>query len=519
MTRVPTGDWGLDLVLGGGLPLLARQGEAEPSTSILLRGGPGAGKTILAMQLALAVARHMRSDVAYACVELLPRELQAQHEGLLGAQGKGIVQVPPWTRGAANSPSPSRVFAAVLDTGAAEMPVDDSSSLEDLRSPERLGAGLDDLLSKATEAAGRKPRVLVVDSLSDGYGLGSSAPRLLADQLVKFAADEGLVLVLLEEMAREVASPWSFATDLVLVLSYPEVGAHERRIAVVKSRLGRAAEGIHRSAILQGVGMRVFPNLAAYDFGEPAVEDELPVVWGVRPPQPWNLPVAKQPDDLPDFRDCLTVVFGPDTGRVLSLARRLGTQGADGTDYPGSDIWVIPGGGRLEAVTDRPIDEVIPVSPVLTPERLAAAVTVEVLRAAKSSTERNLGLRRILAGDVSAFGTSNEAGDLARALVVAAGTVRRRALRTAIILYQTAPPVRSAREPGYVYMPQARGPMPTHHPDFEPVGVPPQVAAWADMVVDLSWKAGQQQGWHVHVTDQRTGRSWGPLAILPETRS
>ena len=69
---------GLDLVLGGGLRLLERLPQAGVSGSLLLRGTPGAGKSLLGMQIAVAVADALGGDVACGCVEILPVELDAQ---------------------------------------------------------------------------------------------------------------------------------------------------------------------------------------------------------------------------------------------------------------------------------------------------------------------------------------------------------------------------------------------------------------------------------------------------------
>ncbi len=76
-----TGITGLDLVLGGGLRFVERVAGAGESTTVLVRGAAGTGKTLLAMHLAAAVAKALSADVAVACVELLPLELQTQLAG------------------------------------------------------------------------------------------------------------------------------------------------------------------------------------------------------------------------------------------------------------------------------------------------------------------------------------------------------------------------------------------------------------------------------------------------------
>ena len=58
---------GLDLILGGGVRLLCRVPEAEASASLLVRGGPGTGKSVLGLQLALTLADSLGGDVACGC--------------------------------------------------------------------------------------------------------------------------------------------------------------------------------------------------------------------------------------------------------------------------------------------------------------------------------------------------------------------------------------------------------------------------------------------------------------------
>ena len=61
----------------GGWCLVERLPGKESAT-VLLRGGPGTGKTLLAVDVALALAGAPTGDVLVACVELLPSEFVAQ---------------------------------------------------------------------------------------------------------------------------------------------------------------------------------------------------------------------------------------------------------------------------------------------------------------------------------------------------------------------------------------------------------------------------------------------------------
>src|SRR5262249_47418264 len=126
-------------------------------------------------------------------------------------------------------------------------------------------------LLDAIREVGGEPHVLVIDSLSDGYNLGASAPRALADDLCKMAAQRGMILILLEETTEKRPSVWSFATDVALHLGPAEEmpapgasGSFERQLIVTKNRLGPSESSVHRFAIMPKFGIRVFPHPRAY---------------------------------------------------------------------------------------------------------------------------------------------------------------------------------------------------------------------------------------------------------------
>ena len=76
---------------------------------------------------------------------------------------------------------------------------------------------------RITAEARLAPRVVVIDSLAEGYGLGTTVSRRLADALAKFAADEGVILILVEEVLGHVARPGEYpirtGTTLLQALS------------------------------------------------------------------------------------------------------------------------------------------------------------------------------------------------------------------------------------------------------------------------------------------------------------
>jgi KaiC/GvpD/RAD55 family RecA-like ATPase len=225
LRTVPTGDLGLDVLLGGGWRLVKRLGDAE-STTVVVRGGSGAGKTLLGIHVALELARALGGDVVVGCVEILPTEYIAQLQSARPSLPAERIALLPKAASTADGP---RVYVGLMLDLDPEQP-DLNASLATLR--------------EATATAGGKPVVFLVDSLIEGYGIGSSAPRIAVDDCMKFAAKHGVGLVLCEEIVSDAPSPWVFAADTVL-----QVGVESRErgrwIEVKKHRFGPSATGRH----------------------------------------------------------------------------------------------------------------------------------------------------------------------------------------------------------------------------------------------------------------------------------
>jgi hypothetical protein len=119
-----------------------------------------------------------------------------------------------------------------------------------------LVTALEQLDARVREAGGN-PTAFIVDSLIDGYGIGSTIERIVADDVLRFAANYGYALVLCEEIVSDAPSPWVFAADTVL-----QVGVESRErgrwIEVKKHRFGPSATGRHE---LELVGLRGQPRV------------------------------------------------------------------------------------------------------------------------------------------------------------------------------------------------------------------------------------------------------------------
>lgn len=302
---------GLDLVLAGGLPAVRKLDDQRESTAVLVRGAAGAGKTLFASHLALSEASRRRGDVVYCCVELLPTELEAQLANLtFGPEGFVARVIHPGAE-APRAEGP-RVMASVIDVPAEGEP-DFGGELE--RSLE------------AARGAGLEPRVLVIDSLSEGYRLGGSVSRPLADAVSKFVAEAGLVLVLIEEVVHEQDSLWTFVTDVVFELAHhgtPGTSSAEyRSLLVRKSRFGPSHVGPHGFTIRRSGGIEIYPRLGNYLAD--SVRPQIPRDVGNRQLVRWNLGGPEEgadPLQLPAPKE-VVLVTGDNAAEVWIAAARL----------------------------------------------------------------------------------------------------------------------------------------------------------------------------------------------------
>jgi hypothetical protein len=271
---VPTGDLGLDVLTGGGWRLVKRFEERE-SACVVVRGGPGAGKSTLGIHVALELANALGGDVAVGCVEILPTEYVAQLQSTRPSlEAARVVQLPAPPAPLAEGTGP-RVFIGLM------------TELDPAR-PD-LAANLA-ALGAAVEAAGGKPTVFIVDSLIEGYGIGSTINRIDADATIKFAVQGGYALVLCEETVSDAPSPWVFAADSVLQLG---VDSRERGrwIEVRKHRFGPSATGRHELDLVGQTHPEVFPAprawlsnemgkiLRAHNWPTPEQNESLALAW------------------------------------------------------------------------------------------------------------------------------------------------------------------------------------------------------------------------------------------------
>ncbi len=247
-------DRGLDLVLGGGLRRVRRT-VTHDATVLLVRGAAGTGKTLVGFHAACALAEAYQGSIAYACIELLPTELEAQIQAWRSDLPGVRVRHP-------GSGPRGEVPASEIVVEASLFDVEED--------PMTLGDRIERFVDRLRRE-GHPPGVLVIDSLIDGYGIGSSASREFVDAVCKLAARWGIGLVLLEECAPGSLSPWVFAVDTVIELGLASEdgpvsrsSSLARYLTVLKHRFGPSDAGPHRFTLTPGVPLRVYPRPGAW---------------------------------------------------------------------------------------------------------------------------------------------------------------------------------------------------------------------------------------------------------------
>lgn len=491
---------GLDLALGGGIWAVRRLPDKDASATLLLRGPPGSGKTAFGTQLAAALAFALQGDVAYGCVELLPIELQAQYANLQTSGARAKVLIPPFQKDEPAGRKGGRIFAGLLDLGASG------------QEQTRLGPAIHALLNEVSRAGGR-PRVLVIDSLSEGYGLGGSAPRPLADALSKLAAEQGLILVLLEEAVDSRPSTWSFTSDVVLELaSGEEDGApalsapFERRVTVTKNRFGPSDAGPHRFEFLPS-GLRLFPRPTAYLapwaerlLGLDAPREEME-------PQSWAVAEEVRPPDWPDIRECVIAVHGPEAHIVHQVSSLLGSETAEGEPYPGHVLFIDflhqVNRHREGEIYDKGTWVIGAGNPYLSGHRLLAMVRNGIGRLRRDKAP----IEKVVIGDLRSLRSFWNPEGLRRAIAVITTLLRR--ARVPVVLFETTAPRQVAQgdEPhlqGY----SGSQILETSQPE-------PHAVDFADIVVELiPLRFSTAFAPLARITDVRTGRQheWNPFA-------
>ena len=502
MNTTPSGISGLDLVLGGGFRLLTRYQDA-PSAIILIRGAPGTGKTLLACQIAASISQDRKTDVVYAAIEQLPTELQSQLEAFPEAKFSKVI-LSPFTQEASSQAPISSLFAGLIDLGK---PTEVTETLES-----KLRLPLSQLKS-----FGRKPGVLIVDALSEGYNLAGrnlgmhaseSYPqsynfslhtlRPFADSICKLAIEEGLCLILIEETDDLSPSVWSFAVDTVIELSLEREASSssfQRFLTVRKHRYGSVDPGPHRFAFLPEKGIRVYPRVEAYN--TPWVRQSIDSGRSDRQRQnlgkhTWNIKDLDVDAEWPLFRECVTAMYGDETYALVQAAKALGAY-----DPPQNDTIL-----SIEFSQFAPSSPLIEKSqgvvvgagdPFLSAEQFMD----EVFRALRAIPGY---LPRVVIGDFDSLRSFRHGEEIRRAVGVLLSYFR--FWKVPVVLYETAPYRRTADRTGADHA-TAQEPLIV---DFADVSI--EVFASPTLRLGKTIKEHKQFGYGIVERRRGSGRFW-----------
>lgn len=243
-----------------GLPLPFKGKEDVGTTSVLVRGGAGTGKTTFALALAHALALASGGAVLYLTTEFSPVEV-AFKASILGLPDTAVL---PWPGGNEHPAGAILVEHLANTSPAEEIREDASSASHRQRSLEAVW----NLLHPDEEAATPSAvRAVVIDALTLLDPTAPSAEgRALRAELIEFIQaleGEGRSVVLVEELGAGTPAWSAFVVDVVFELSmvpHPRTGELQRKLTLSKCRYAISIPGPHDYGLEHG-RPTVWPDL------------------------------------------------------------------------------------------------------------------------------------------------------------------------------------------------------------------------------------------------------------------
>ncbi|MGI9111230.1 MAG: RAD55 family ATPase [Gaiellaceae bacterium] len=260
MKRLATGVPELDLVLGGGL---------LPGSLVVIAGGPGSGKTILAEQISFAAATPERKSVYYTTLiephvklvshlesfdffrrEMLGEQVEFIHLGDILVEERGADEPPL-------GPVITEIVRVCFEDKPALVVIDSAKALRDFVDPTALGLVIYDLAGKVAHSN----TVLLLVGEYSPEELGSSAEFSLADGIVELAyearepVDRRWLRVRKLRGAAPLGGKHSFSISEHGVTVYPRLETIQSPPEAQKPVGARIASGIPKLDELMGGGI------------------------------------------------------------------------------------------------------------------------------------------------------------------------------------------------------------------------------------------------------------------------
>ena len=237
-----------------GVPLVRKSRNNPPTTSILIQGVAGSGKTTLALALAQAIAVESNGTALYLMTEVLAAELRYKADSLALSQ----TRLMNWS-------SRSKAAAADVLVESLVSRLGDSDVLEQ---EERKSSAIETVWNYLMEAEGEEPPVRV--AVIDAFSLPQEAPEkgLLRTELLAFVQgveESGTSVILVEEEGDDSPGWLPFVVDIVFRLSFepnPDTGIFARKLACSKCRYTLSSYGPHDYG-MDNRKPSVWPDLAS----------------------------------------------------------------------------------------------------------------------------------------------------------------------------------------------------------------------------------------------------------------
>lgn len=252
-----------------GLPLVAKGSDSPGTTSILIRGGAGTGKTTLAVALAYAISRAQEGITLYLTTEFVATELVYKADTL----GLPEDSVRPWASAVEGEPDvefePGTILAQHLLMTAAGRSHEQTKTVagRKLATIEAMWELLarDGAEPRAELPAGSVVRAVVIDAF--GLPEVDAVDHSLRSQLLELVQAlevVGITTILVEEAGNHAEAWLPFVVDVVFEIELwpdPDTGDLLRRLKCPKSRYWDALPGPHDYGVGNDGFLAVWPDL------------------------------------------------------------------------------------------------------------------------------------------------------------------------------------------------------------------------------------------------------------------